>query len=105
MPEVSESVDIDASPEQVWAALTDWARQGEWMVATDVETVGGTAQGLHGRLAARTGPPRAAPARRPARRPARHHDHNQVGAAAAGRGAARRPHRPRARHLRDRAPW
>ncbi len=57
MPELVERIDVDASPEQVWAALTDWERQGEWMVATDVRTVGGPAQGLHGRLAARTGLP------------------------------------------------
>ncbi len=57
MPELVETIDVDASPEQVWSALTDWERQGEWMVATDVRTVGGPAQGLHGRLAARTGLP------------------------------------------------
>ncbi|SOE01365.1 SRPBCC family protein [Blastococcus haudaquaticus] len=57
MPELVERVDVDAPPEKVWATLTDWASQGEWMLATDVETVGGPAQGLHGRLAARTGIP------------------------------------------------
>ena len=57
MPELVERIDVDASPEQVWATLTDWERQGEWMLATDVRTVGGPAQGLHGRLAARTGLP------------------------------------------------
>lgn len=57
MPELVERIDVDASPEQVWAALTDWERQGDWMLATDVRTVDGPAQGLHGRLAARTGLP------------------------------------------------
>ena len=57
MPELVERIDVDASPEQVWAALTDWERQGDWMLLTDVRTVGGPAQGLHGRLAARTGLP------------------------------------------------
>jgi carbon monoxide dehydrogenase subunit G len=57
MRELTERIDVDASPERVWAALTDWERQGEWMVATDVRTVGGPAQGLHGRLVARTGLP------------------------------------------------
>jgi len=57
VPELVERVDVDAPPEWVWAALTDWESQGEWMLATDVETVGGPAQGLHGRLAARTGIP------------------------------------------------
>lgn len=55
MPELVERVDVDAPPEQVWALLTDWERQGDWMLATDVRTVDGPAQRLHGRLAARTG--------------------------------------------------
>jgi uncharacterized protein YndB with AHSA1/START domain len=57
MPELVERIDVDAPPERVWAALTDWPRQGEWMLATEVRTVDGPAQGLHGRLAARTGLP------------------------------------------------
>ena len=57
MPELTERVDVDAPPERAWAVLTDWENQGEWMVATDVRTVDGTAQRLHGRLAARTGLP------------------------------------------------
>ncbi len=57
MPELTERIDVAAPPEQVWAALTDWPRQGEWMLATEVRTVDGPAQGLHGRLAARTGLP------------------------------------------------
>ncbi len=55
MPELTESVDVDAPPERVWAALVDWPRQGEWMLATDVRPVGGDAQGVGGRLAATTG--------------------------------------------------
>ena len=57
MPDLVERIDVDAPPEQVWAALTDWTRQGEWMLATDVRTVGGPAQGVGRRLAARTGVP------------------------------------------------
>jgi hypothetical protein len=57
MPDLTERIDVAAAPEQVWAALTDWPSQGKWMVATNVRTVGGPAQGLHGRLAARTGLP------------------------------------------------
>ena len=57
MPEVVRRIDVTAPPERVWAALTAWNRQGEWMVATDVRTVGGPAQGIGGRLAARTGLP------------------------------------------------
>ena len=56
-PVLTETVDVDAPPERVWAALVDWNRQGEWMLATDVRTVGGPAQGVGGRLAARTGVP------------------------------------------------
>jgi uncharacterized protein YndB with AHSA1/START domain len=57
MPELVETVDVDAPPERVWAALTDWVHQGEWMLATDVQTVDGAAQEVGGRLAARTGVP------------------------------------------------
>ncbi|UOY03813.1 SRPBCC family protein [Blastococcus sp. PRF04-17] len=57
MPELVEQIEVDAPPERVWALLTDWERQGDWMLATDVRTVGDPAQRLHGRLAARTGLP------------------------------------------------
>ena len=57
VPELVERIDVDAPPERVWAVLTDWEAQGEWMLATDVRTVDGPAQRLHGRLAARTGLP------------------------------------------------
>ena len=57
MPELVEQIDVDAQPERVWALLTDWERQGDWMLATEVRTVDGSAQRLHGRLAARTGLP------------------------------------------------
>ena len=36
MPEVTLSVEVDAPPEAVWAALVDWERQGEWMLMTRV---------------------------------------------------------------------
>ena len=56
MPELTETIDVDAAPERVWAALVDWPAQGEWMLATDVRTVGSdAAQGVGGRLAATTG--------------------------------------------------
>ena len=57
IPELVERIDVDAPPERVWAALTAWTRQGEWMLATDVRTVDGPASGVGGRLAARTGLP------------------------------------------------
>ena len=55
MPDVIEQVDVDAPPEQVWAALVDWDRQGEWMLLTDVRAVDGDGQGVGGRLEAVTG--------------------------------------------------
>jgi uncharacterized protein YndB with AHSA1/START domain len=55
VPELIEQVDVDAPPEQVWAALVDWDRQGEWMLLTDVRAVEGDGQGVGGRLAAVTG--------------------------------------------------
>ena len=58
MRELVETVHVDAPPRQVWAALTDWTRQGEWMLLTDVEVTGGDPEAVGGRLAARTGLPR-----------------------------------------------
>jgi carbon monoxide dehydrogenase subunit G len=55
--ELVERMEIDAPPERVWAAVTDWTRQGEWMLATDVREVAGPARRLHGRMVARTGLP------------------------------------------------
>ena len=62
MPELVLSVEVAAPPAQVWAALVDWESQGEWMLLTDVRTEDGEgqvpgAQGVGGRLAARTGVP------------------------------------------------
>ena len=37
MAELTLAVDVDAPPEQVWAAAVDWERQHEWMVLTTVE--------------------------------------------------------------------
>ena len=55
MPELVLQVDVDAPPEQVWAALVDWDRQGEWMLLTDVRAGAQDGQGVGGRLAAVTG--------------------------------------------------
>ena len=60
MPELVESVAVAAPAGQVWAALVDWDRQGEWMLLTDVRPEDGEvpgAQGVGGRIAARTGVP------------------------------------------------
>jgi carbon monoxide dehydrogenase subunit G len=55
VPELVEQVDVHAPPEQVWSALVDWDRQGEWMLLTDVRAVDGDGQGVGGRVAAVTG--------------------------------------------------
>jgi len=55
VPELVLQVDVDAPPEQVWAALVDWDRQGEWMLLTDVRAGAQDGQGVGGRLAAVTG--------------------------------------------------
>ena len=57
MPELVLSVQVAAPAEQVWAALVDWERQGEWMPLTDVRVVGGDPHGVGGRIEARTGVP------------------------------------------------
>ena len=47
-------VPVRAAPERVWAAATDWARQGEWMLGTEVHVVRGDG-GPGSELAAFTG--------------------------------------------------
>ena len=57
MPELTVSVDVEAPPQQVWRALVDWERQGEWMPMTDVRVVGGDRHREGGHVEARTGLP------------------------------------------------
>ena len=58
MPELVERIDVDAPPERVWAAADRLgAARASGCSPTDVRTVDGPAQRLHGRLAARTGLP------------------------------------------------
>jgi hypothetical protein len=57
VPELTVSVDVEAPPLQVWRALIDWERQGEWMPLTDVRVVSGAPHGVGGRIEARTGMP------------------------------------------------
>lgn len=45
---------VDAPPERVFAALTDWPAQGRWMLGTRVWS-DGPAQGVGGRISAWTG--------------------------------------------------
>ena len=53
MAEIVVAVDVAASVESTWAAATDWVRQGEWMLGTDVRPLDG-ASGPGARLSART---------------------------------------------------
>lgn len=57
MVELRVSVDIDASPERVFAAMTDWARQGEWMPGTQVRVVKGNGDTVGDEILARTALP------------------------------------------------
>jgi hypothetical protein len=55
MAEISLSVDVDAAPAAVWAAMVDWDRQGEWMMLTHVSG----SHGVGAPVSARTGIGRA----------------------------------------------
>src|SRR4051812_21037273 len=52
---IAASVDVDATVEQAWAAVTDWPAQSMWMPFTTVDVVGDVAVGLGTRLRAVTG--------------------------------------------------
>ena len=49
------SVDVPADPETVFAAMTDWERQHEWMLGTRVRAEEKGGQGVGGGIAAFTG--------------------------------------------------
>src|SRR5207248_3710582 len=49
------SVDVEAPAGTTWLALTDWTRQGEWLLATEVKVVEGNGRSVGSRLAAFTG--------------------------------------------------
>lgn len=55
MAEVRADVEVAVPADRVWQALTDWSRQGEWMIATRVAPVDGEAHEVGGRLRAVTG--------------------------------------------------
>lgn len=55
MTEVVLSVDVAAPAGTTWLALTDWARQGEWMLGTQVRVVEGNGRSVGSKLAAYTG--------------------------------------------------
>ncbi|MBE9375681.1 SRPBCC family protein [Saccharopolyspora sp. HNM0983] len=52
--EVRVAVPVQAPPEAVWSLATDWARQREWMLGTEVHLVAGDG-GAGSRLMAVTG--------------------------------------------------
>ncbi|GAA5168884.1 MULTISPECIES: SRPBCC family protein [Amycolatopsis] len=55
MSDLVFSVDVAAPAGTTWLALTDWTRQGEWMLGTDVRVVSGDGRSVGSRLAAFTG--------------------------------------------------
>lgn len=52
---LSVQVDVEASPETVFAAATDWDRQGEWMLGTTVRVRRGDGRSVGSELEAVTG--------------------------------------------------
>jgi uncharacterized protein YndB with AHSA1/START domain len=52
---VELDVEIAAPPEAVFAAITDWPAQGEWMLGTRVEVRSGDGRSVGSELAAWTG--------------------------------------------------
>ncbi|MGH4018015.1 MAG: SRPBCC family protein [Pseudonocardiaceae bacterium] len=53
--ELTLRVDVDAPPETVWAAATDWERQREWLLGTRVRVVSGDGVSVGSELEAVTG--------------------------------------------------
>jgi hypothetical protein len=52
---LTEQVNVDASPETVFAAATDWDRQREWMLGTTVRVLRGDGRSIGSELEAVTG--------------------------------------------------
>jgi uncharacterized protein YndB with AHSA1/START domain len=55
MPEIALTVDVPAPAAEVWAAVTDWAGQGEWMLGTSVRGTDLGGRGVGGGIEAFTG--------------------------------------------------
>ncbi|WP_328606531.1 SRPBCC family protein [Amycolatopsis sp. NBC_00345] len=55
MSDLVLSVDVAAPAGTTWLALTDWTRQGEWMLGTSVRVVEGNGRSVGSRIAAFTG--------------------------------------------------
>ncbi len=54
MAELALTVDVDAPPEVVFDALTDWTNQGQWMAGTAVRVTHGDGRSVGSRILART---------------------------------------------------
>lgn len=54
MGEVHSQISTDASPERLWAVVTDWAGQGKWIPFTRAWLVGGGPAVAGSRVEART---------------------------------------------------
>lgn len=52
---IAVDVVVDAPPEAVWAAVTDWPRQSEWMLGTKVWSTDQDGVGVGGGIEAFTG--------------------------------------------------
>ncbi|WP_020668064.1 SRPBCC family protein [Amycolatopsis nigrescens] len=55
MTELMHSVQVAAPAGTTWLALTDWARQGEWMLGTEVHVIEGNGRSVGSKLSAFTG--------------------------------------------------
>lgn len=53
--EVAACVEVAAPVDAVWAALTDWPHQGEWMLGTRVRVIFGDGRSVGSRLLGFTG--------------------------------------------------
>ena len=58
---IQVDVVVDAPPEAVWAAVTDWERQSEWMLGTTVRATDHGGVGVGGGIEAFTGLGRLGP--------------------------------------------
>ncbi len=56
---IAVDVIVDAPPQLVWEAVTDWARQSEWMLGTTVRATDRDGVGVGGGIEAFTGVGRA----------------------------------------------
>src|SRR4051812_49982755 len=52
---IAATVDVDATVDQAWRAVTDWPAQAAWMPLTRVDVVGDAGNGLGARLRAVSG--------------------------------------------------